>query len=90
MTDNRAPLSVLTFKAGTLYADFTENIKQPGIYGSILKPIELLDTLIIKDGINAKKVRLAAQFKWNQREVNKKIRDGMRIGLSESLELYWI
>lgn len=90
MTDHRAPLSILSFKAGELFADFSEGVKKPGIYGNIMNPIELLDPLIIEDGINAKNVRFAAQFNWNQIEIDKRIKEGMRIGLSEKLELYWI
>lgn len=90
MTDNRAQLSILTFNAGELLADFTEGVKKPGIYGNIMNPIELLDNLMIKERINVTTVRFAAQFIWNQFEINKRIREGMRIGLSENLELYWI
>ena len=90
MTDYRAQASILSFRAGELLADFAEGVKKPGIYGKIMNPIELLDTLTIKDGTNVTTVRFAAQFIWNQTEINKKIRDGMRIGLSENLELYWI
>lgn len=89
MTDNRAPLSILYFKAGELFADFSHGVIKIGIYGNIMNPIELLDTLIIEDGTNIKPVRFAAQFSFNQYELDKRIKEGMRIGLSERLELYW-
>lgn len=89
MTDNRAPLSILTFNSGTLIANFDNCIKKPGIYGNIMNPIELLDTLIIEDGTNSVSVRFAAQFKLNQSELNKKIGEGMKIIVTERLELYW-
>ncbi len=89
MIDNRAPLSILTFKAKTLNANFSNCIKNPGIYGSIKIPVELLDTLIIKDGMNVKTVRFAAQFRLNQIELNNRIKEGFKIELSENLELNW-
>ncbi|MDE6547406.1 MAG: hypothetical protein K2L22_00230 [Muribaculaceae bacterium] len=50
-----------------------------------MNPIELLDTLIIKDGVNTETVRFAAQFKWNQTALNGYIKAGMKIMLSENL-----
>ncbi len=88
MTDNRAPLSILKFHPGTLIANFDNCIKKPGIYGNFMNPIELLDTLIIENGTNAVTVRFAAQFKWNQSEVNKKISEGLKIIVTERLDLY--
>ena len=89
MTDNHAPLSILTFKSGTLIANFDNCIKKPGIYGNIMHPIELLDTLIIEDGTNIVTVRFAAQFKLNQYELNNKICEGVKFIVTERLELYW-
>ncbi|MDE6379629.1 MAG: hypothetical protein K2L11_04085 [Muribaculaceae bacterium] len=87
MTTKDAPLTILTLKAGILHAEFTDCIKPPGIYGTIMDPIELLDTLTIKDGTNATCVRFAAQFRLTQTELNKKIKEGVKIVLSERLNI---
>ena len=87
MTSQNAPLTMLTFKAGTLHADFQDCVKQPGIYGTILNPIELLDTLTIRNGVNATCVRFAAQFRLNQTSLNKKIKDGVKMVLTERLNI---
>lgn len=50
-----------------------------------MNPIELLDTLIIKDGVNTETVRFAAQFNWNQSTLNDYIKAGMKIVISENL-----
>ncbi len=87
MTDKHAPLSILTFKAGTLLSDFTEGNKQPGIYGTIMNPIELLDPLTIKNGVNIETVRFAAQFTWNQSTLKRHIKAGNKIFMSGNLLL---
>ena len=85
MTSRNAPLAILSFKAGTLHAVFPDCVKRPGIYGTIMNPIELLDTLTIKDGINTETVRLAAQFSMLQADINKLIKEGKKILLSSNL-----
>ena len=85
MTSRNAPLSILSFHEGTLHAAFSDCVKRPGIYGTIINPIELLDTLIIKDGVNTETVRFAAQFNWNQSTLNDYIKAGMKIMISENL-----
>lgn len=85
MTSRNAPLAILTFKAGTLHTEMQDCIIKPGIYGTILTPIELLDTLVIKNGVNTNTMRFAAQFNWNQSALNANIKAGMKIILSENL-----
>ncbi len=90
MTNNRSPLRILKFSPGTLYFDFSEGIKFPGIYGTILNPTELLDILMIKERKNENGVRFAGQFSLNQEEMDKRIEEGLKVGLTKRLELYWI
>ncbi len=89
MTDIKSSLSVLTFRAGTLHADFPDCIKQPGIYGTIISPIELLDSLLIMSGVNANSVRFAGQFQINQEILENRLEEGMIVGLTKKLELYY-
>ena len=87
MNHLNAPLTILTFKAGTLRACFPDCIKTPGIYGTIFWPIELLDKLIIEKGSNSHKIRFAAQFPIDQATLDKLTDKGVTINITENLSL---
>ncbi len=90
MTGNQSPLSILKFRPGTLHSDFSEGVNYPGIFGTIFNPIELLDILIIKEGKNENGVRFVGQFSLNQEEIDNMIGEGLKVGLTKKLEIYWI
>ena len=83
--DPLAPLSILTFRKGSLHADFSDCSKSPGIYGSLFIPVELLDHLRIRDGVNTNDVRFAAQFSLDQASLDCMISSGKTISLSSTL-----
>lgn len=88
LIDPSAPLSIIRFRAATLHSDFTEGVKSPGIYGTLLAPVELLDPLCIENGINVSDVRFAAQFSCTQRSIDMLVSSGKAIRLSSNLSLY--
>ena len=83
--DTNASLSILSFKTGSLHADFPDCIKTPGIYGSVFEPVELLDRLHIRNGVNAYCVRFAAQFGLDQQSLDRLISSGFTISLTPGL-----
>ncbi|MDE6741618.1 MAG: hypothetical protein K2J58_04735 [Muribaculaceae bacterium] len=83
--DPFAPFTVLSFKAGSLHADFSDCLKFPGIYGSLWTPIQLLDVLKIENGMNASDIRFAAQFSINQMLLDRLLSMGMTFTLSSNL-----
>lgn len=85
--DPSSPLTILSFKAGSLQADFSDCVKLPGIYGSIWTPIQLLDVLKIENGLNTSDVRFAAQFRMRQIDLDKLLSAGNVFFLSPQLSL---
>lgn len=85
--DPSCPLTILSFKAGSLHAGFSDCVKQPGIYGSIWTPVQLLDVLKIENGMNTSDVRFAAQFRINQIDLDQLLSAGYVFILSSHLSL---
>lgn len=85
--DPEASLTILTFKAGSLLADFPDCVKAPGIYGSLMTPIELLDSLRIENGVNTGDVRFAAQFRLSQSSLDILVSFGTTFTLTSNLSI---
>ena len=85
--DPSCPFTILSFKAGSLHAVFSDSVKLPGIYGSIWMPIQLLDVLKIENGLNTFDVRFVAQFKMSQIDLDKLLSAGKIFILYSNLSL---
>ena len=86
--DPDAPLGILTFKKGSLHAEFSDCVKSPGIYGSLFMSIELIDSLYIRNGVNDNDVRFVAQFGIDQISLDCVISSGKTISLSSTLTFH--
>ena len=85
ITKPQNSVKVLSFRPGTIHAKFPDSTIEPGIYGTDKFPNELLDRLIIENGVNVNEVRFANKFIWVQDTLDKQIQEGTRISLSKSL-----
>lgn len=85
VTDPTAPLSVLSFKAGSLLMDFQDSIRHPAIYGSLFMPNELLDEMHVSGGTNTNDVRFASHFFLTQDTLDRHLAAGMRFALATDL-----
>ena len=85
ITDPTAPLSVLSFKAGSLLMDFPDSIRHPAIYGSLFMPNELLDEMHVSNGTNTNDVRFASLFFLTQDTLDQQLAAGMRFALATNL-----
>lgn len=86
--ESSARYSILCFKTGSLHAEFPDCCKSPGIYGTLFTPIQLLDMLHIKNGLNISVVRFAAQFRIKQYDLDQLLTAGKIFALSQELLLY--
>jgi adenine-specific DNA-methyltransferase len=75
----------LTFAPGTINAKFPDGVISAGIYGTAKFPNELLNDLVIENGVNKNEVTFRNKFIWMQDTLNKQIKNGTRINLSKSL-----
>jgi adenine-specific DNA-methyltransferase len=85
ITKPQNSVKILKFPIGSINAKFPDGVVQPGIYGTDKFPNELLDELIIKNGVNINEVRFANKFIWVQDTLDKQIKEGTRINLSKAL-----
>lgn len=67
------PIKELVFPVGSVRFNFVKNGKVDcGIY----EKVELLDDIIVADGVNQKQFRMKAEFKWGQPMLNEEIANG--------------
>lgn len=67
------PIKELVFPVGSVRFNFVKNGKVDcGIY----EKVELLDDIIVVDGVNQKQFRMKAEFKWGQPMLNEEIANG--------------
>jgi adenine-specific DNA-methyltransferase len=71
ITKPQNSVKILKFPIGSINAKFPDGVVQPGIYGTDKFPNELLDELIIKNGVNINEVRFANKFIWVQDTLDK-------------------
>ena len=75
----------LTFKPGWIHAKFADGIIKAGTYGTAKFPNELLNDLVVEDGLNKNEVTFRNRFIWVQETLNSQIENGTRINLSKAL-----
>jgi len=75
----------LTFKPGWIHAKFSDGIIKAGTYGTPKFPNELLNDLIIENGLNKNEVTFRNRFIWIQETLENQINNGTRINLSKAL-----
>ena len=75
----------LTFKSGTVHAKFPDGTYKKGIYGTDKFPNELLNDLIVENGVNKNDVTFKNRFIWIQETLNEQIKSGTKIELSKQL-----
>ena len=78
----------LCFPIGTINLKLENQIIEKGIYGTSKFPNELLDDLIIKNGVNENVVRFRNRFIWVQDKLDEEILNNTKINInSKSLVL---
>lgn len=75
----------LTFKPGWIHAKFADSIVKAGTYGTSKFPNELLNDLIIENGVNKNEVKFRNRFIWVQDTLESQVNNGTRINLSKAL-----
>ena len=77
----------LLFPANSITCKFPDGVYRKGVYGTDKFPNELLDDMIVVNGINSNAVRFRNRFIWVQDTLDKNIREGLYIELSKKLVL---
>ena len=80
-------LKELTFPAGSIHTVLGDGEYEAGIYGTEKFPNELLNNIIIKDGLNVNDVIFKNKFIWVQDKLNEELANGTRVNLSKKLVL---
>lgn len=80
-------IKTLLFPAGSIKTSLKDGIYPKGIYGTDKFQNELLDDLIIKNGVNLNDVRFSNKFIWVQATLEENIRKNILIELSKKLVL---
>lgn len=62
----------LEFKKNTIRFNIPDDIYKKGKYDRV----ELLDDIVVKNGINANDIEIKGEFKWSQSTLNKEVEDG--------------
>lgn len=77
----------LKFPKGTINTILNDGVYNKGVYGTKKFPNELLDDLVVKNGLNANAVRFKNKFIWTQDTLNDNLKEGLRVDLSKQLVL---
>lgn len=77
----------LTFPKGTLNISLPDGTVPAGIYGTDAYPNELLNDLIIVDGVNDNDVTFRNRFIWLPKKLSQELEDGTKIFASNNLVL---
>ena len=85
ITKPQNTIKELRFAPGILHAKGGDGVYPAGIYGTAKFPNELLNDLIIKDGVNQNEVTFRNKFIWLQSKLEEEIQNGTRINLSKAL-----
>jgi adenine-specific DNA-methyltransferase len=72
-------ITQLNIKPGLVSTKLNDGIYKKGIYGDDINPVELIDDVIFKDGINVNAFRIKAPFVWSQQFLNKEIEKGTKL-----------
>ena len=85
ITKPQNSLKELTFKSGWIHAKFPDGIIKAGMYGTAKFPNELLNDMIVENGVNKNEVTFRNKFIWVQDTLDAQIKNGTRINLSKAL-----
>ena len=85
ITKPQNSLKELTFKSGWIHAKFPDGIIKAGTYGTAKFPNELLNDMIVENGVNKNEVTFRNKFIWVQDTLDAQIENGTRINLSKAL-----
>lgn len=80
-------LKVLTFPAGSIQTNLKDGVYSKGIYGTDKFPNELLNDLIVENGINSNAVSFRNKFIWVQSTLDENLKQKLKVYLSKSLVL---
>ena len=75
----------LVFMPGWIHAKFDDGIVKAGTYGTTKFPNELLNDLVVENGVNKNSVTFRNRFIWIQSTLEEQVKNGTRINLSKSL-----
>lgn len=87
MTKPQNSIKELKFEKGVIQFSFKDKVIPKGVYGTKKFPNELLDDLIIENGINANEVRFKNKFIWIQDTLDKNIKEGVDFFCSKNVVL---
>lgn len=85
ITKPQNTIKVLKFAPGVLHMKGADGTYPAGTYGTTKFPNELLNDLIIKDGVNQNEVTFRNKFIWLQSKLEEEISNGTRVNLSKAL-----
>ena len=85
ITKPQNTLKKLTFKKGVIHTKLADGTYKKGIYGTDKFPNNLLNDLIVKNGMNENDVTFSNKFIWLQEKLDEEIKNGTYIELSKSL-----
>lgn len=85
ITKPQNSLKELRFHPGWINAKFPDGIVKAGVYGTAKFPNELLNDLIIENGVNKNEAVFRNKFIWVQDTLKAQIENGTRINLSKAL-----
>jgi len=85
ITKPQNTIKELMFAPGVLHMKGADGVYPAGTYGTAKFPNELLNDLIIKDGVNQNEVTFRNKFIWLQSKLEEEISNGTRVNLSKAL-----
>lgn len=80
-------IKVLTFPIGSINTKLPDGVYPKGTYGTIKFPNELLNDLVITNGVNSNEVSFSNKFIWIQETLNENLSKGLKVDLSKQLVL---
>ncbi|MBU3176494.1 site-specific DNA-methyltransferase [Clostridium estertheticum] len=72
-------ISQLNIKVGLVKTKLNNGVYKKGLYGDIINPIELLDDVVLRNGVNENSFRIKAPFVWSQQFLDKEIEKGTKL-----------
>ncbi|HBD06042.1 MAG TPA: hypothetical protein DCY93_01350 [Firmicutes bacterium] len=80
-------IKILKFPAGSIHTTLNDGVYKKGVYGTERFPNELLNDLIVENGLNKNDVEFSNKFIWTQDTLNHNLKENLRVDLSRQLVL---
>ena len=80
-------IKTLEFKPYTISTKLDDGVYKKGVYGTEKFPNELLNDLIVENGMNKNTVAFSNKFIWTQTTLEQNLKDGLKVDLSKSFVL---